>query len=101
MTGNTVTEDLYTGRVTIRQIRASRYDKFPMKDVWEMITRMGGPGIKTEGGYLICPSAAFCNALLQILSSRAININPMEWHEVLEGAHEYCRKYPLTILIQD
>lgn len=96
-------EDLYTGKTTIRQIRATRYDRFPMKDVWEMIVRMGGPGIKTEINYLMCPSAAFCNALLSILSSRVVlvNINHMDWHEVLEGAQEYCRKYPLTMLIQD
>lgn len=86
-------EDLYTDRTTIRLIRQSLHPYFPMKDVWEMIKFIGGPGIKEEKNHLICPSQAMCNAIA--------NMGATQTEMVLSVWHEYCRRYPLTMLIQD
>lgn len=86
-------EDLYTGKVTIRQIRQTYVPKFPMKQVWEVVKLIGGPGIIEEKNYLICPSSALCNAVSN-LGNEQVHMIQMVWHE-------YCRRYPLTMLIQD
>jgi hypothetical protein len=86
-------EDLYTGRTTIRQVRQSHSPNFPMKQVWEMVKRIGGAGIKEENNYMLCPSDTFCNAIA--------NISPEMQQYIIVGWSEYYRKYPITMLIQD
>lgn len=88
-----MTEDLYTGKTTIRQVRQSLHPHFPMERVWNMIKAIGGPGIKEEKNYLICPSQAICNAIA--------NMGAEQTQMVMNLWHEYCRKYPMTMLIQD
>lgn len=86
-------EDLYTGRITVRQIRQSYVPQFPMKEIWRMIKAIGGPGVKEEKNYLLCPSSAFCNAVASLGEEHV--------HMVHQVWHEYCRRFPLTMLIQD
>ena len=88
-----MSEDLYEGKTTIRQIRQSYNLDFPMKRVWEIVKTVGGPGVKEEKNYLLCPSQAFCNAIA--------NMGNEHMHMVSFCWHEYCRRYPLTMLIQD
>lgn len=86
-------EDLYTDRMTIRQIRQSLHPHFPMKNVWEMVKFIGGPGIVEQKNHLICPSQALCNAIA--------NMGAVQTEMVIHLWQEYCRRYPLTMLIQD
>lgn len=86
-------EDLYTDKTTIRHIRQSLHPNFPMKNVWEMIKFIGGPGIKEEKNYLLCPSSALCNAIA--------NMGAVQTQLVTIAWQEYCRRYSLTMLIQD
>lgn len=86
-------EDLYNGKVTIRQIRQSYVPIFPMKDIWVRVKAQGGPGIVEDKNYLICPSSAFCNAVA--------TASDQHIHMIMGVWNEYCRRYPLTMLIQD
>lgn len=92
-------EDLYTDRVTIRQVRQSYIPQFPMRQVWETIKGMGGPGIKEDKNYLICPSSAFCGVVLTQLAG--LIRDQMQVLMLHNCIGEYCRRYPLTMLIQD
>lgn len=86
-------EDLYTGKLTIRQVRQSYVPDFPMKSIWERLKTAGGPGIIEDKNYMICPSSALCNMIASI-SGVHVQLVSMVWQE-------YCRRYPLTMLIQD
>lgn len=91
-------EDLYTDRFTIRQVRQS-YTSLDIKLICESIKRQGGPGIKEEKNYLICPSTAFCTVVYpQILVTLVDHIEQVNLHQCIR---EYCRRYPLTMLIID
>lgn len=92
-------EDLYTDRFTIRQVRQSNVPQFPMKLIWESIKRQGGPGIKEEKNHLVCPSTAFCTIVWPQLSS--FTQDPNNILAIHSCIHEYCRRYPLTMLIMD
>lgn len=84
--------------MNIRQVRASYYPDFDMKGVWEDIVKMGGPGIKLEKNHLICPSNAMWVAIINKHPRLAMG---HEGAQFTQGIHEYCRRYPLTMLIQD
>lgn len=89
-------EDLYTDRFTVRQLRKSYLPHFDFDGTWRALV---GPGIKMEKNYLICPSSAFCGVVLPLLNT-IIN-DPMGQLELHQCIHEYCRRYPLTMLIRD
>lgn len=91
-------EDLYTDKFTIRQIRQS-HTPLSIKATRESINRQGGPGIKGEKNYLICPSTAFCAVVYPQLASALVD--PIEQVNLHQCIHEYCRRYPLTMLIMD
>lgn len=91
-------EDLYTDKFTIRQVRQS-HTPLSIRVICESIKKQGGPGIKEEKNYLICPSTAFCTIVYPQLASTLAD--PMEQVNLHQCIHEYCRRYPLTMLIMD
>jgi len=91
-------EDLYTGKMTIRQIRASLYPSFDMKRAWEGVLALGGPGTILDKNYMVCTSAAFWSCLMTWVQGEMHIVHHSAFHQSME---EYLRKYPLTMLIQD
>lgn len=95
-----MTEDLYAGKVTIRQLRRSLATDggIEIKELYEELKTIGGPGVVQAKNYLIVPSSTFTRHLIGKYQGLLDPHVTMLLHQV---NHHYCSRYVLTMLIVD